>query len=110
MGVLSTFMISPIFKQLANMIDCNHTETGQAYVATAPDVVCFQGAHLVIFCLVWSIGVAYFYTVVILTAIEGNINELEAEMWCSPSRLLEARKRRAEIYNLGPLAPNGDSM
>merc|ERR1712176_1652596 len=44
------------------------------------------------------------------TGVEGIVTELEAGAWCQPSRWLDSRKRRAEIYNLGPLKPNSENL
>mmetsp|Transcript_118011 Transcript_118011/g.380908 ORF Transcript_118011/g.380908 Transcript_118011/m.380908 type:complete len:533 (-) Transcript_118011:40-1638(-) len=109
-AALSTIMVAPMFKLCAQAIDCVHG-SGKPYLAEAPQVVCYEGAHLTLTVLLCIVTPIYFLALMPYAVVEGDMKYMKWRKLFFPGSYWRASAaRKATVLDLGPLHPNPDTV
>jgi len=110
LGLCATIWVSPMFKVLAQAVDCVEEGDGKV-LHTAPRIRCFEGIHKVIAILIFAITPLYFAFLLPFVGVEGNAQYMKWKKLFFPlSYWAQSAHRKATVQDLGPLHPNPDTI
>eukprot|EP00746_Dinoflagellata_sp_MGD_P130157 gnl/MRDRNA2_/MRDRNA2_64132_c0_seq1.p1 gnl/MRDRNA2_/MRDRNA2_64132_c0~~gnl/MRDRNA2_/MRDRNA2_64132_c0_seq1.p1 ORF type:complete len:845 (+),score=119.37 gnl/MRDRNA2_/MRDRNA2_64132_c0_seq1:82-2616(+) len=106
----SSLLVVPVFKACAEAVDCVHTSDGKAFVATAPQVECYQGAHMLLSVGLTIICPMYIFLLVPYAVVAGNAKFVQQSEMFSPTAWQFNAERAATVVYLGPMHPVGKNV